>query len=286
LSIDNIASIVTRILVGRKKQLEKESVGRQHRTGAKYFPSTVQVGIGLISVGTLSLVASYLVSSTILTFIGLGLVLWGIVLFYVSQTALIPQEMALAVPLSMTNSLGALVSGTGHKGKVIFLHPKDFAGINQGYVFVAREKTSDLALPSDAQIIERRLFYENPAGMLFTAPSQSVVDLFEKKLNVNFGIVDMAYVEQRLPSLLVEELNVAESVSIETHGDTTKLTIKDRSSATLCRDISSSIEIGKQLGCPLCSSLALVLSKVAGKPVAIVESMINKDTIHTTYKQV
>jgi hypothetical protein len=125
-----------------------------------------------------------------------------------------------------------------------------------------------------------------PKGIFLAAPSQSIVDLFEKELEVNLATVDLTFVQESIPKLFVEDLKIADDTTIEANKDGT-FTIKVTGGPciSMCKFVSKETHLGDRLGCPLCSAMALVISKVTGKPVIIKETKVADDNISTTYSE-
>lgn len=262
----------------------------------QYSKGPLQTGIILLGVGAASLLLSYLWSSSILTFIGLGISLWGILIIYISPSKHVRAEMLNSISSSMQKCLDSLVTYMGYTGEVIFFHPKSLTGLGQGYIFIPHytAKTAGIlnsnvealnALPYSSETSTPSV-YLDPKGIFLTAPSQGLVDHFEKELGVNFATVDLGYLQQALPTLLIEELKIVDEISIEddTGNNTVVVRFGGETCVDMCRFVDRETKLGNHAGCPLCSALALVVSKVSGKPVTIKETKMTGDTmISTTY---
>jgi len=249
-------------------------------------------GITLLGIGGASLLLSYLVSSSILTFIGLGLTLWGVLILYVAPSRHVRAEMLNSISSSMQKCVDSLVAYMGYTGQVIFFHPKSLTGLGQGYIFIPHyaakaagilnSKVEALnALPYSSESNIPSVFLD-PKGIFLPAPSQGLVDLFEKELGVNFASVDMAYVQQNIPRLLIEELNVIDDMSIEQNSDGIVMKSTGGPCTDMCKFMKES-HPQNNLACPLCSAMALIVSKVWGKPIVIKETIATDGKITTTY---
>src|SRR5437870_6370860 len=75
------------------KKLQSENLVLRKRLWRLQNRSTIPAGIILSSVGAASLLFSYLWNSLILTFIGLGIVLWGILIIYISSSRHVRAEL-------------------------------------------------------------------------------------------------------------------------------------------------------------------------------------------------
>ena len=268
-------------LIKRVKELEQENLNLKQKLWKLKYTGTRAIAITLTCVGGASLLISYFYSSLILTFIGLGLTLWGAVIFYVTPSRQVPEHIIYAIALYMIKALDDVLASMGYKGRVIFHYVKYPKGLTQGYVFIPYD--SVYAIPNDEELAKEKIFYDDPKGLFIVAPSQGLVELFEGELNVNFSSVDLGYVQENLPKLLIEDLKLVDDLSIENKDGVMQVKIVGRSCANTCDLVNKQTQLGNNLGCPLCAALALVISKVTGKPVSIKESNVKNDSIETSY---
>jgi len=276
------------------KELQAENLVLRKRLWRLQNRSTIPAGIILSSIGAASLLFSYLWNSLILTFIGLGIVLWGILIIYISPSRHVRAELLSSISSSMQKCMDKLVTYMGYTGDAMFFHPRNLSGLGHGYVMIPHyaAQIGDLKAKIDALNLlpygndgSMPSIYLHPKGMFLAAPSQGLVDLLEKELGINFATVDLRYVQEALPKLLIEELKIVDDASIEENGNgTIVIRFAGGPCTDLCRFVSEETKLGNHLGCPLCSAVALVVSKVKGKPVSILETKITDDSmISTTY---
>jgi hypothetical protein len=280
----------------RVRELESENLGLRKILWHMKNRGPVPTGIILSSIGGFSLLISYLWSASILTFIGLGLTLWGVLIMYISSSRHIRAELLHSISSSLQKCVdNLLVTYMGYAGEVIFFHPKSLAGLGQGYVFIPHYTTSTSGnLNSKIDALNLLPYgnegnipsvYLDPKGIFLVAPSQGLVDLFEKELGVNFATVDLGYIQQAIPRLLIEELKIVDEISIE-QSDTGDIVMRISGGpcTDMCRVVGAETRLGNHLGCPLCSAVALVVSKVKAKPVTIKETKVTDDIhISTSY---
>ena len=280
-----------------RKHWESLALRKKISDALKYAKLALPSDIVLLGSGATTLALSYLWSSSILTFIGLGLTLWGVLIKYISRSRHVRAELLSSALSSMQKSIDDLVSYMGYTGQVIFFHPKSLVGLGQGYIFIPHLITKlegnsapklDVLnlLPYSSEASVPSLFLD-PRGIFLAAPSQGLVDLFEKELNLNFALANLEYIREALPKLLIEELKMADDMSIEKNeSNDVVMKISGKTCADMCRSSRNKTRPGNDLGCPLCSALALVISKVSAKPVCIKETnIIDDNTISTTYSE-
>ena len=199
-------------LLMRMKELELENTILKEKMRRIKHREPRAISIVLIFLGAASLIISYLYSSLILTFIGLGLTLWGCVIFFVSPTRQVPEEIVNAVALYTIKAIDGLLVSTGYKGRTIFSYPK-LCNVTKGYVFIPYDGV--YTIPEDQEFAKEVVFCDSQKGIYIVAPSQGLVELFERELDVNLASVDLAYVQENLPKLLIEDLKLVDELSIE-----------------------------------------------------------------------
>jgi hypothetical protein len=246
---------------------------------------TIRLGLGVTSIGAVSLTISYLSSSTILTFIGLGLTLWGLLLLYISQPRSIPRKVFDVLSFSMLRSIDAIVDELYHGESVVHFYHENGNGLAQGYIYFTRPNG---AVQNYVQLNSQEISQNDPNGTVILSPSQGLLDLFEKELNVNLANIDFPFLERTLPDILVEELKLVDYFLIEANDDTFAIRFSGEPSVHLCRLINEKSKIGYRIGCPVCSVLALALSKSTGRPIRIKQTITEGDgnNIRTVYEKI
>lgn len=265
----------------RLQLLEFENLHLEKNLRKLKYRGTRAIGTVLISAGGATLIISYLSSSLVLAYIGLGLTLWGAIVFYVVPWRSTPEEITQVITPWLIRTLDVLLVSIGYRGRAIFHYKKDEERQAQGYMFIPYEDAYEL--PSDEELQKRYVFYDTPKGISIIAPSQGLVELFERELNVDFATVDLAFVRENLPRLLNKDLRYVDNFSIGSADNAMQVKITGRSCAYICDFVNKQTHLGNHLGCPLCAALALVYSKVTGKPVVIKESKVTNDSIETKY---
>ncbi|MDQ3903723.1 MAG: hypothetical protein M3247_08805, partial [Thermoproteota archaeon] len=132
------------------------------------------------------------------------------------------------------------------------------------------------------------IFQNDVNGTFILSPTQGLLDLVEKELNVNLVKIDFNYLERALPDILVEELKLVDYFLVEENDDDTfAIRFSGESSVRLCKLINEKSKIGYRIGCPVCSVIALALSKSTGTPIRIKQTITEGDgsTISTVYEK-
>jgi len=255
----------------------------------------------ILIIGLFSITASILYSSTILAFIGLGLTFWGALLLYIKPKQYIQSSLLPSTTLPILATINQIIEELNIKGKAVYLPPRSLDEIRGGKAFIPSKKETDI--PPAEELTSEKIFHKNPDGILLTPPGVSLANLFEDTLGTSFTKVDLNYFENHMPKLLIEDLEIAEDMEIEvesskvqkkitgsisliqTKNDRVHVKIIKSVYSDLCkaRELSSICEI---IGCPLCSSIAVALSRITGKPVIIEEAKPSEDgeTIEVQYR--
>ena len=269
----------------------------------------------MLVVGGIALLFSYIYTSLILTFIGLGLTFWGSVIYYITSSRYYPAYLFRAVVEAYSKSIDSTLSSLGYNidvTKAVLFYPRQLrlGGLTQGYIFISKDgmmpKGNTIQLGqyiegwdgqggnggSSSNTIgskDTSARGATPAaastpvnqysGMLIKAPAQGLIDLFESRLDSNFALMSMDELSMSIERLFIEEFMLADRVEISIEDDTVRVTVKGRDTAMICSSIHG---ISTAL-CPICSSIALAVSKSTGKAVMVKESSIGKRRVDTVY---
>jgi hypothetical protein len=231
----------------------------------------------LIANGTAAIALSIIYSSSTLAIIGLGLLFWGITFAYVGIDENIKRVILDTSVSSQMMTLSRMLKTLGFGGNPIYLPPGYFGNSSTYGVYV--QKSGAAVLPAPKMIPPSELeflfeFIENPPAVLMTPPGAELAQLFEKTLKTNFNRVDLTYLENNLPKLIVEELEIAESFEMVTKND--KVRVKIVGSAYDNPNAERQLpSVWSLFGSPLTSAIACSIAKAAGKPVMRAGSKID-----------
>ena len=274
------------MLRARLQKLMLSNLKHNKKLGKALRQEPIRLGLAVTSIGAGCLTISYLSSSVILTFIGLGLTLWGLLLFYISQPKSIPRKVFDVLSFSMLRSIDAIVDESYHGESVVHFYDANRNSLAKGYIYFAHKPNG--AVQNYVQLNSQEISKNDLDGTFILSPSQGLLDLFEKELNVNLAKIDFPFLERALPDILVEELKLVDYFLIESNDDTFAIQFSGEPSVHLCRLINEKSEIGYRIGCPVCSVLALALSKSTGRPIRIKQTITEGDgsNIRTVYEKI
>src|SRR3712207_1785398 len=86
------------------------NLGHNKKLRKLLMEGTIRLGLAVTSIGAGCLIISYLSSSLILTFIGLGLTLWGLLLLYIFQPRSVPRKVFDVLSFSVLRSLDDILN--------------------------------------------------------------------------------------------------------------------------------------------------------------------------------
>jgi len=237
------------------------------------------ISYALLALGTIALVTSIVYSSPVLAFIGLGITFWGALLLFIKPTKYVQISVVDSMSLSYLKAINQIITNSNYRGKAIYLPPKYAKTPKGGIMFIPSK--NGLPVPAAKEIAQEKVFLENPKGICMTPLGLDLANLFEKELGKDFAEVDLNYLRNNLPKLLTDDLEIAEDVEINTEDDIILARITEsifRKSSDICNSI----------GCPLCSSIAVALTRALKKPVIIEKTDLSesKKTTETYYYRI
>jgi hypothetical protein len=261
--------------------------------------------MALIILGALSLASSIFYVSLILSFVGLGLIFWGIILAYIQTEEYVKGNILDATTTSMLATLNQTLQELGCKGKAVYLPPKYLNGPESTKAYVPRQKTGKLPPPEQIQKLETQPFSGSSQGMIITPPGAELARLFEDTLQTSFTRVNLAHLQEHLPKLLIEDLEIASDVEMQIGtsktstyplaNTTTHIAIEHDSiyvkitSTTYKNTTKQTTQLSDRyltLGSPLTSAVACAITKATGKPIIIENQQVSEDgeTTETEYR--
>jgi len=237
--------------------------------------SSKVIGYILLLFGTLSLIFSTFYEHVTLAFIGLGLTFWGALLLYIKPTKYVKTSLLDSTALSSLTTTSQIITDLNYKGKAIYLPARYLKKTKGEKVFIPSKKS--LVIPPVEELAREKVFLKNPKGICLTPPGLDLVNLYENELRKDFAKVDLNYLQNNLPKLFIEDLEIAEDLEINIRDNMIRVRIAESIYKNLCKEARKLPNICNSIGCPLCSSIAIALTRAAGKPVIIEKNIISED---------
>ncbi|MEM2111043.1 MAG: hypothetical protein QXX08_04090 [Candidatus Bathyarchaeia archaeon] len=230
-----------------------------------------------LTVGVAAFILSVIYTSIILAFVGLGLTFWGAILGYVKTEEYTKKSLLDATALSSLTTLNQIMQELDFKGKAIYLSPKYFKEPESVKTFIPKRNRIEYPTPEQIQEQEESFFVKNPEGVLLTPPGLELAKLFEKTLETNFTRVNLRYLEQHLPKLFIEDLEIAQNFEIETSQNRIRIKLENTPYKTLNNETMKLSPLYNSVGTPISSAIACTLAKASGKPIVIEDQQVSED---------
>jgi hypothetical protein len=235
----------------------------------------------MLGLGAIALVASILFVSQVLAFIGLGLIFWGAILTYIQTEEYVKEELLDATATSSIAVLNQIIQELDYKGKAIYLPPRYLKDPEAFKAYIPKQKEGKLPAPEHIQEQETKLFLENPQGILVEPLGAKLTRLFEKTLETSLTRVDLKYLQQNMPKLFIEHLEIAQDFEMKTENNKVYVKIENSIYKNLTKEVTNLSNLYFSLGCPVSSAIACALAKAIGKPIIIENQRISEDGKNT-----
>jgi len=236
----------------------------------------------LLIAGILSLVFSMYSESQILALIGLGLTFWGALFLLLKPVNFVEGSLLYNSAVSTYLTIDRIIGDFEYKGKGYYIppYPKDvylpdyLKGLKASVVFISAEK--DATMPSIEEMAKGKFISRTPKGVLLTPPGLGILTQIEEKLKLDFTKIELNELCAVLPTLILQDLNLAKEMAMELKGDQVHLKIV----GSLYKDLYSvrnnfkSVDL---LGCPIASAVACVLAETSGRTVTIQKKQVSPD---------
>lgn len=232
------------------------------------------IGYTLLFLGIVAIVLSFIWTSFLLAFIGLGLTFWSVLLAFLKTTKYVKADVFEMTPISSLKSVDQIIQHFNCKGRGVYLPKRYLKESKGGIVFVPLK--DEMVIPPVEEVAEEKVLLENPRGICLTPSGLSLVNLFERKLRTDFSKVDVDYLVAKLPKLFIEDLEIAEDFEMNYVKDMVHVRITGSIYENMCREVRNLLNVCRCIGCPLCSSIACSLAKSTGKPIVIEKSSLSK----------
>jgi hypothetical protein len=193
----------------------------------------------------------------------------------------VPLTLLNALANSSLDSIELLLFEFNSIEKGVYLPPKNLKNIESSLIFIP--KTSQTPMPAEEEFDDQ--LYSQPKDSLFlTPPGKELSQLIEKEGATSFIKIDLQTLEQKLPNILVRDMELAEDVEIISEQNNVTITIAGNALSEVCEQTNGCPHVHAQVGCILTSALACAFAKTSGKPIIIENEIVDQETKTTTIK--
>lgn len=267
-------------LLAKIQELEKEKENLRAQVWKTRRQPSRLVGYATAGVGALSLILSAIYASTVLAFIGLGLTFWGVLLLFIRPRKYVRSDLMDSTALSSLKTIDRVMTGLGYTAKGIYIPASN---PEKAVVFIPSQPLKRIP---KAEEIEQDTFVKDPTGMTMVPPGLALANLFERELGVQFNKTNLETLRERLPKLLIEDLELVQDVEMHVDGNDVRMKFIESMYSDFCGKLRTSTNVCASLGCPICSAMACVLAQATGKPVEFDKDSYTVDgrTVETSYR--
>ncbi len=279
----------TQYLIETIKQLQTEVENLKLETRNLRRISSSKISIAFIVPGALALIFSIRNDSPVLAFIGLGLTFWGALFFFIRPIRYVQSSLLDSTAISTYTTIDRILKDLKFKGKSYYIppYPKEvylpeyLKGLKETVVFISADSGG---IPSIEELAKGKFLLEDPDGICIAPPGLGLLALFEKELRKDATKIELNELCESLPSLILENFQLAKETQMRTEENQIYLKIFD----SIYKNLYSKEENLKSvhfLGCPLVSAIACAITKTTGKIVTIHKNEISPDgqTIEVWY---
>jgi hypothetical protein len=253
------------------------SVTELHKGRGRSFSTFI--GGSLAGFGGLSLILAVVFTSTVLAFIGLGLTFWGALLLFIRPRHYVRSDLMNSTALSSLTTIDRMIRSLGYTQKGVYI---PVSNSEKTVVFIPSQPLKKI--PKLEQV-EKETFLKDPEGIAMVPPGLALADLFERELKAKFTDLSLQEMAERLPKLLIENLEMVQDCTIKIDGDYVNFTFVESVYSEFCSKLRDSTKVCASLGCPMCSAMACVLAQVTHRPVEFDKDKYTTDggTVESSY---
>jgi hypothetical protein len=220
----------------------------------------------MLTLGIALIIASAYCASSFLAILGVAITFWGAILLYIAPSRHVPLTLLNAIVDANSGNNERVLSQQNLTEKGVYLPPKNLQNIKSSLIFIP--ETLKTPVPHREETTEKLLNnYKN--GVFLTPPGLSLSLLFEQELGTPFTETDLNQLENILPKLLIEDMEIAENVELQIQNNIVTINITGSILNTVCQQTQNQPRTHEQVGCLLTSAIACILAKATGKPITI-----------------
>ncbi len=179
--------------------------------------------------------------------------------------------------LSSLTSMDRMITSLGYTQKGVYLPVNNS---DKAVVFIPSQPFKKIP-----KLIEKQTFVKDPDGIAMVPPGLALANLFERELGVKFSDWTLEKMTERLPKLLIEDLEMVQDCNITIDGDHVTFRFVESVYSEFCGKLRQSTKVCSSFGCPMCSAMACVLAEVSHRPVEFDKDKYTSDasTVESSY---
>lgn len=257
------------------------------RTVTRKKISTINtISLIFLITGVFLLIASIMLVSSIFAFLSLGLLLWGSILLYVRAQEYAPKTLLHASLVPSLDIISQLLEEVGFEGVPIYLPPTYFDNSETIKIHMLKKEEEKPSRKIILENTENSPSNSTSSSILLTPLGIELMKLFESNLNKNLDQLQLDFLFQALPKLLIQDLELAKEVKINIEDNQVKVSITQSVFQNMHSQDFPHSPVISRIGCPLCSAIACAMTKTTQKPLFIKKIQQSEDTkiINVTFE--
>ncbi len=276
---------ISRLISGKKEDLVKRIIELEEEKSslemqiAKY-KTTRAVGLTLFFFGIAILIIVIFYQSVIMVLAGLGLAFLGGTLLYARPARYVRYELFHESNVLTCTLISRIIKSIDGESKGIHLPPRTLKGLIQNLIFIPRKGI--MIKPWDLDYRGDTLFSRNPEGIFIPSPGSGLVGLFRTWLGKDPASLTLNELANKLTVFLVENLELVKDFNMEFKDKEVRVKFEEPLFMELCDELRDD-EVCISVGCPFCSFIASLLTRVTNSAVIINETIHGEREIETSY---
>jgi len=263
-------------------------VGRQPRTEDPNIKSPKEIGVTkkvakfnqvkilsyvILIMGLFFFVPTFLFNSLIGALVGVSLTFLGALLLYLRSGDYTRKTLDFAISASYV-TLNQLVQEFGYKGDAVYLPPKYFANQQTTKICITKEKNGELPKVDQTRMLENNFVGMASQVMFLTPSGMKLSKLLEKNLGKKFINTTLEDLQKNLRRVLVEDCEIAKDFEMrvaENFKTTRTTSAKNMGVHVTITGPARGVPLQQKSShdCPICSAVAIGITKATGKPVRV-----------------
>jgi len=265
-------------LVKRIIELEEEKSSLERQI-AKY-KTTRAAGLTLFLLGITILIIAIFYQSVITVLAGLGPAFLGGTLLYVRPSRHVRYELLHESNVLTCTLISGILKSIDGESKGFHLPSRTLKGLVQNLVFIPQK--GKMIKPWNLEYRGDALFSRTPEGIFIPSPGSGLVRLFRSWLGKDPASLTPNELADRLTVFLVENLELLKDFEMEFKDNEVRVKFDEPLFMELCEEMRED-EVCLSVGCPFCSFVASLLTRITNNVVMINEVRHGEREIETTY---
>ncbi len=215
----------------------------------------------LLGLGVFLIVLSLIYNVTLAFFGGFVLVFWGSLMAFISGERLIKKDVLDATNLTYLSSFGKAVNNVCLQ-KMVYVPTK--------------RRAPNTTHPFSQTYQDAKSAFDN-TEIVNLAPENELFHLLERTYCKRFFGMGFSEFEAALPKLLVESLEIAETVQVQANEDVVRVVVEKPFDWKIYLNAKNQSSLIDAFGFPLSGAIAHVLANSLGAPVMITRHLVSLD---------